>query len=51
MKLVKCATLELYLDKLGSEIDNLDLVFVEDVQEIYVDGVPYGKDPIWIEST
>lgn len=49
MKLTKCNTLELYFDKLGSEIDENDLVFVDDVQEIYVSGIPYGKESNWIE--
>ena len=46
MKLIKCSTLELYLNKLGGEISNDDMVFVEDVQEVYIRGQPYGKDPI-----
>ena len=33
----------------GGEIKDVDMVFVEDVQEVYVGGQPYGKDPIWIE--
>ena len=49
MNLIKCSTLELYLNKLGGEIKDIDMVFVEDVQEVYVGGQPYGKDPIWNE--
>ena len=45
MKLIKCISLNLYLNKLGGEISNDDMVFVEDVQEVYVGGQPYGKDP------
>lgn len=33
----------------GCEIKDVDMVFVEDVQEVYIGGQPYGKDPIWIE--
>ena len=47
MKLVKCVSLEVYLNKLGTEISANDLVFVLDAQEIYVNGIPYGKDPEW----
>ena len=47
MKLIKCISLNLYLNKLGGEISNDDMVFVEDVQEVYVGGQPYGKDPSW----
>ena len=49
MNLIKCSTLELYLSKLGGEIKDIDMVFVEDVQEVYVGGQPYGKDPVWNE--
>ena len=49
MNFVKCETLELYLSKLGTDIDNRDMVFVEDSKEIYTDGKPYGKDINWIE--
>ena len=49
MNLIKCSTLELYLNKLGGEIKDVDMVFVEDVQEVYVGGQPYGKDPVWNE--
>ena len=38
MNLIKCSTLELYLNKLGGEIKDIDMVFVEDVQEVYVGG-------------
>lgn len=49
MNFVRCETLELYLSKLGTDIDNRDMVFVEDSKEIYTDGKPYGKDINWIE--
>ena len=49
MNFVRCETLELYFSKLGTDIDNRDMVFVEDVQEVYVGGQPYGKDINWIE--
>lgn len=49
MNFVRCETLELYFSKLGTDIDNRDMVFVEDFKEIYTDGKPYGKDINWIE--
>ena len=49
MNFVRCETLELYFSKLGTDIDNRDMVFVEDSKEIYTDGKPYGKDINWIE--
>ena len=49
MNFVRCKTLELYFSKLGTDIDNRDMVFVEDSKEIYTDGKPYGKDINWIE--
>lgn len=45
MNLIKCSTLKVYLNKLGGEISMTDLVFILDIQEIYVSGKPYGKDP------
>lgn len=49
MNLIKCTTLQVYLNKLGGEISMTDLVFILDIQEIYVSGKPYGKDPTWNE--
>lgn len=49
MKLTKCDTLKLYFDKLGNEINEKDLVLVNDVKEIYVEGIPYGRNSNWIE--
>ena len=49
MNLIKCSTLQIYLNKLGGEISMTDLVFILDIQEIYVSGKPYSKDPIWNE--
>ena len=51
MNFVRCETLELYFSKLGTDIDNRDMVFVEDSKEIYTDGKPYGKDINWIEPS
>lgn len=36
MNLIKCSTLQIYLNKLGGEISMTDLVFILDIQEIYV---------------
>lgn len=49
MNFVRCETLELYFSKLGTDINNRDMIFVEDSKEIYTDGKPYGKDINWIE--